>query len=80
MRRPQYPLEPLAYVRERQVDDAVRGLANAVSQREAAARRARVVEQAAESHAVGVDRVKRAERPRSRTETCSRTSTERSPI
>jgi hypothetical protein len=62
MRRPQYPLEPLAYVRERQVDDAVRGLANAVSQREAAARRARVVEQAAESLAAAIDGVKRAER------------------
>ena len=62
MRRPQYPLEPLANVRERQVDDAVRGLATAVSQREAAARHARSVEQAAESHAAAVDRTKRAER------------------
>jgi hypothetical protein len=62
MRRPQYPLEPLADVRDRRVDDAVRGLATAVSQREATARHARAVEQAAESHAVGVDRVKRAER------------------
>jgi len=62
MRRPQYPLEPLVDVRERQVDDAVRGLASAVSQREAAARHARAVEQAAESHAAAVDCVKRVER------------------
>jgi hypothetical protein len=62
MRRPQYPLEPLADVRERQVDDAVHGLATAVSRREAAAHHTRAVEQAAESHAAGVDRVKRAER------------------
>jgi len=62
MRRPQYPLEPLVDVRERQVDDAVRGLASAVSLREAAATRARAIEQAAESHAAGVDRVKQAER------------------
>jgi hypothetical protein len=62
MRRPQYPLEPLANVRERQVDDAVRGLASAVSQREAAVSRARAVERAAESHEAAVDGVKRAER------------------
>lgn len=62
MRRLQYPLEPLANVRERQVDDAVRGLATAVSQREAAARRAQAAEQAAESHAAAVERVKREER------------------
>lgn len=62
MRRPQYPLEPLANVRERQVDDAVRGLATAVSQREDASRRARAVEHVAESHAAAVDRTKHAER------------------
>lgn len=62
MRRPQYPLEPLADVRERQVEGAVRGLATAVSQREAAASRARAVERAAESHAAAVDRAKDAER------------------
>jgi len=62
MRRPQYPLEPLVDVRERQVDDAVRGLATAVSKREAAASHARAVEQAAESHAAALDRVKQAER------------------
>lgn len=62
MRRLQYPLEPLADVRERQVDDAVRGLAAAVTQREAAARRARAVEQAAASQAASADAVKRVER------------------
>jgi hypothetical protein len=62
MRRPQYPLEPLANLRECQVDDAVRGLATAVSQREAAARRTRAVALAAESHGAAVDGVKRAER------------------
>ncbi|HEX8792820.1 MAG TPA: hypothetical protein VF765_17865 [Polyangiaceae bacterium] len=62
MRRPQYPLEPLADVRERQVDDAVRGLATAVSQREAAARRTVALEQAAASHADAVEGVKQAER------------------
>lgn len=62
MKRPQYPLEPLAEVRERQVEDAVRGLAGAVARREAAARRARAVEGAVESQAASVDAVKRAER------------------
>jgi hypothetical protein len=62
MRRPQYPLQPLANVRERQVDDAVRGLATAVAQREGAARRVRAAQRAAESHAAAVDGVKRAER------------------
>jgi colicin import membrane protein len=62
MKRPQYPLEPLADVRERQVDDAVRGLAAAVAQRESAARRARAVEQAAATHAASAEAVKRVER------------------
>lgn len=61
MRRPRYPLDPLAQQRDRRVEEAVRGLASAVSQREGVERRARTVEQANESHAAAVARVKDAE-------------------
>ena len=57
MRRTKYPLETLAAQRQRQVDEAVKGLASAVSLREAAERRRVAVGHqrvAHEAHTAGV--------------------------
>ncbi len=48
MRRPEYPLEPLAQLRQRRVDEAAKGLAAAVAERERAEQaRARAEQQRA---------------------------------
>jgi hypothetical protein len=61
MRPPRYPLEPLAKLREDQVDAAVRGLARAVDGRGAAERARQTAEQRQEAHTAAASRVRDAE-------------------
>lgn len=62
MRRPRYPLEPLAEVRARKVEGAVQGLAKAVAQRERAAEQRQQSEQRRDAHDTHAARVSEAER------------------
>ena len=62
MRPSKYPLETLAAQRQRQVDDAVKGLASAVSAREAAERRRIVVGEQRVAHEAQAAGVRDAER------------------
>jgi hypothetical protein len=62
MRPPRYPLEPLARLREEQVDAAVRGLATAVAGRSAAEDARRTAEHRRDAHAEAAARVREAER------------------
>ncbi len=61
MRSPRYPLEPLVALRGEQVDAAVRGLANAVRERERAEAARRASERQRDTHARSVDAVRRDE-------------------
>jgi hypothetical protein len=62
MRRSAYPLKTLADVRERQVDEAVRGLATAVAARQAADDRRAAIETRKEAHGAHAASVRDAER------------------
>jgi hypothetical protein len=62
MRRPKYPLEPLAEVRARKVEGAVQGLAKAVVQRERAEEQRRQSEQRRDAHEAQATRVSETER------------------
>jgi hypothetical protein len=62
MRPPRYALEPLAKVREERVDEAVRGLAQAVAGREAAERSRRAAEAHRETHESAAATTREAER------------------
>jgi hypothetical protein len=61
MRPRKYPLEPLAELRARRVDEAVGDLAAATRERDAAERRRLAAEREREAHDVGVERVRSAE-------------------
>jgi hypothetical protein len=61
MRPPRYPLEPLAKLREEQVDAAVRGLAAAVEGRNVAERARRTVEHRQDAHTAAASHVRVAE-------------------
>jgi hypothetical protein len=61
MRPPRYPLQPLARLREEQVDAAVRGLATAVAGRDAAELARRTAERRRDVHAEAAARVREAE-------------------
>jgi len=62
MRRPKYPLEPLADLRARRVEGAVEGLAKAVAQRQQAADQRRQSEQRRDAHEAQAARVSETER------------------
>jgi hypothetical protein len=62
MRRPRYPLEPLAELRARKVEGAVRGLAQAVAQRERAGEQRKQSEQRRDTHEAQTARVAQVER------------------
>jgi hypothetical protein len=62
MRRPKYPLEPLAQVRARKVEGAVQGLAKAVIQRERAEEQRKQSEQRRDAHEAHATRVSETER------------------
>jgi hypothetical protein len=62
MRPPRYALEPLAKVREERVDEAVRGLAQAVAGREATERSRRAAEAHRETHESAAAKTREAER------------------
>jgi hypothetical protein len=61
MRPPRYPLEPLAKLREDQVDTAVGGLAAALARRGAAERERRAAEQRQDAHEEAAAQVREAE-------------------
>jgi hypothetical protein len=61
MRPPKYPLQSLADVRGRQVDQATRELAQAVDDRGAAERKRLASEQRSDAHAAVAERVRGAE-------------------
>jgi hypothetical protein len=61
MRPLKYPLEPLAELRDRRVDEAVGDLAHAARERDAAERKRRATERDILVHATTVERVRRAE-------------------
>jgi hypothetical protein len=61
MQRRRYPLEPVAGLRENKVDQAVRGLAAAIAERDQAERGRRAAEQSRLSHDGAADRVRDAE-------------------
>lgn len=62
MRKRQYPLESLADQRVRQVNEAVKGLATAVSARDAAEKRRIQIEERKAEHAARADGVRASER------------------
>lgn len=61
MRPPKYPLEPLAEVRDKKVDEAAGNLATTARERDAAKRRRLATEQKREAHASAAERVRTAE-------------------
>jgi hypothetical protein len=61
MRRRRYPLEPLAELRDRKVDQAACGLAVAIAEREAAEHGRRTAEEARVSHDSAAHNVRTAE-------------------
>jgi hypothetical protein len=61
MRRRRYPLEPVAELREAKVDQAVRGLAVAIAQRDQAERSRCAAEESRASHDAGAQLVRSAE-------------------
>ena len=61
MRPPKYPLEPLAELRDRRVDEAVGELAKALRDREEAERARQAQERDGRAHAAAADRIRRAE-------------------
>jgi hypothetical protein len=62
MRRPKYPLEPLAKLREQKVDEATRALAGAVANREKAERARAGAELRRASHEADARGLRQAER------------------
>jgi hypothetical protein len=62
MRRPRYPLEPLADLRARKVEGAVQGLANAVAERERAEQQRLAREQARAAQEASTARIAQEER------------------
>jgi hypothetical protein len=62
MRPPKYPLEPLAGLREKMADEAVREVAEATRERTAAERRSRASEQQVAAHDAAAERLRRGER------------------
>jgi hypothetical protein len=61
MRRRRYPLEPLAELRDTRVDQAVRGLAAAIAERDQAERGRRAAEESRASHDTAAARARSAE-------------------
>jgi hypothetical protein len=71
MRPPKYPLEPLAELREKKADDAVRGLATAVARADAARRERTTAEARRDEHRDAAERLRQDEaRALSRGELC----------
>jgi hypothetical protein len=62
MRPPRYALEPLAKLRDEKVDEAARGLATAVRERDAAERTRRAAETRREAHEAAATEVRATER------------------